>query len=163
MGEDRTKLTVPRTVDHPTNKTHNFKELDRELLAIDWTEDIGTGTFGRCFTTIYRNKYQVVVKEIKVKDSSKGDIEQAKQEVLNEALVIADLVETTPESPIYLVYVPYKRPFIWFCNTWRLRAAVLPSRRLQQQALLRMLLSVLNSLDKFVRCCSYIRKDIFTT
>ena len=122
-------MTVPRTVDRPTNKTHNFKELDRELLAIDWTEDIGTGTFGRCFTTIYWNNYQVVVKEIKVKDSSKGEIEQAKQEVLNEASVIADLGDHPgiPHPP------------------------------------LRMLLSVLNSLDKFVRCCSYIRKDIFTT
>lgn len=87
-GGDRTKLTVTRT---ETNKAHNFKELDKDLLTIDETEKIGSGTFGRCFTAIYRNQYRVVVKEMKLKDSSKREIERAKQEVLNEASVLADL------------------------------------------------------------------------
>ena len=85
-GEDHTKLTAPRT-----SKTHNFKELDRDLLNIDEANKIGSGTFGRCFTATYRNQYRVVVKEIKVRDSSKKESERAKQEVVHEAYVLADL------------------------------------------------------------------------
>ena len=85
--ENRTTLSVPRMV----KKSHNFKELDRDLFVVDETEKIGSGAFGRCFTAIYRNEYRVVVKEMKVKDSSKREIERAKQEVLNEASVLADL------------------------------------------------------------------------
>ena len=159
-GEHRTKLTVKRT---ETNKAHNFKELDRDLLVIDETEKIGSGTFGRCFTAIYRNQYQVIVKEIKVKDSSKRKIKRAKQEVLNEASVLADL-GYHPGIPIYSVYVPYQRLFIWFSKTWRLRAAVLPSRRLQQQALLRMLPSAPKFWDRSVKCCCLCtREDTCTT
>ena len=109
-GENRTKLTVTRT---ETNKAHNFKELDKDLLVIDETEKIGSRTFGRCFTAIYRNQYRVVVKEIKVKDSSKREIERAKREVLNEASVLADLGDhpgihhlfgvCSLQAPFYLV------------------------------------------------------------
>ena len=60
-------------------------------MTIDETEKIGSGTFGRCFTAMYRNQYRVVVKEIKVRDSSKKEIERAKQEVLHEASVLANL------------------------------------------------------------------------
>ena len=63
--ENRTMLSVPRTVEKP----HNFKELDRDLFVVDETEKISSGAFGRCFTIIYRIEYRVVVKEMKVKDS----------------------------------------------------------------------------------------------
>ena len=85
-GEDRTKLTAPRTT-----QTHNFKELDRDLLTIDETNKIGSGTFGRCLTATYRNQYRVVVKEMKVRDSSKKESDRAKQEVIHEASVLTDL------------------------------------------------------------------------
>ena len=127
-GEDHTKLTVPRTT-----QTHNFKELDRDLLTIDETNKIGSGTFGRCFTATYRNQYRVIVKEMKVRDSSKKESDRAKQEVIHEASVLADLGDH-PEFPIYLECVLYMRPFIWFWKSSRLRVAVLPSRRLWQQA-----------------------------
>ena len=86
-GEDHTKLAAAPQ----TTRTHNFKELDRDLLKIDETGKIGSGTFGRCFTAMYRNQYRVVVKEMKVRDSSKKETERAKQEVFHEASVLADL------------------------------------------------------------------------
>ena len=132
-GEDCTKLTVTCTA-------HSFKELDRELLVIDKTEKIGSETFGKCFKGKYRNQYQVVVKEIKVKDSSKREIERAKQEVLNKASVLADLKDH-PRIPHLFGVCSLQAPFYLVLQHFRLRTAVLPSRRLQQQALLQTLAS----------------------
>ena len=101
-GEDDTKLTAPCAT-----KRHNFKELDRELLNIDEGGKIGSGTFGRCFTGMYCNQYRVVVKEMKVWDSSKKESEHAKQE----ASVLVDLGDH-PGLPIYLVCILYLHSFI---------------------------------------------------
>ena len=60
-------------------------------MTIDEANKIGSGTFGRCFTSTYHNQYHVVVREIKVRDSSKKESERAKQDVVYEASVLAHL------------------------------------------------------------------------
>jgi len=60
-----------RECTQPTAGAPRFKELNLKLLAVEGTEIIGSGTFGKCFSAIYRSKYQVVVKEIKTKDSTR--------------------------------------------------------------------------------------------
>ena len=80
-GEDNTKVTAPRTT---VAKTHNFKKLDLDLVTIDEAGKIG-------FTAMYRSYDRVVVKEMKVRDYSKKESEQAKQGVVHKASVLADL------------------------------------------------------------------------
>ena len=85
-----TKLT--RTNDtQETRKLHPFKEIDRDLLVIDESKVVGSGTFGSCFSAVYRGNFGVIVKVMHTKDSSSKEMERAKQEVLHEAQVIANL------------------------------------------------------------------------
>jgi len=90
-----------------------FKELNRKLLAIEGTEIIGSGTFGKCFSAIYRGEYRVVVKEIKTKDSTRKELERAKHEVIHEATVLSEIGDhpgiphlfgvCSEQAPFYLV------------------------------------------------------------
>lgn len=96
-----------------TTGAPRFKEFNRELLAVDATETIGSGTFGKCFSAIYRREYLVVVKEIKTKDSTKKELERAKHEVIHEATVLSELGDhpgiphlfgvCSDKAPCYLV------------------------------------------------------------
>ena len=74
-----------------TKKLHSFKELDRDLLVIDESEVVGSGTFGSCFSAVYRGNFRVIVKAMNTRDSSSKEMERAKQEVVHEAEVIANL------------------------------------------------------------------------
>ena len=71
--------------------SRKFKELNRELLAVDETESIGSGTFGKCFPAVYRRDFRVIVKQIKMKETTREGIERAKREVLHEATVLSEL------------------------------------------------------------------------
>ena len=56
-----------------------LKEINQSLLTLD-----DTGKFGVCFSGTYRNEINVVVKEIKTKDSSHKELEQAIKGVQHE-------------------------------------------------------------------------------
>ena len=68
-----------------------FKELNRNLLSVYRTEPIDLGTFGRCFPATYRQVYRVIVEEMKMKDTTKEELERAKREVIGEATVLSKL------------------------------------------------------------------------
>lgn len=107
------KLVIATAKQSEKNNCHHFKEIERSLLAIDTSEKIGSGTFGNCYQGIYREKFSVVCKKIKTQDSSLKELERAKQEVLHEAAVIADIGDhagvphlfgvCTDQAPFYLV------------------------------------------------------------
>ena len=71
-------------------KLHSFKELDGDLLVIDVSEVVGSGTFGSCFSTVYRGNFGLIVKVMNTKDSSSKEMEHA-EEVIHEAQVLANL------------------------------------------------------------------------
>ena len=74
-----------------TRKLHPFKALHQDLLVIDESKVVGSGTFGSCFSAVYRGNFGVIVKVMNTKDSSSKEMERAKQEVIHEAQVIANL------------------------------------------------------------------------
>ena len=90
-----------------------IKEINRSLLTLDDTGKIGVGTFGVCFSGTYRNEFNVVVKEIKTKDSSRKELERAMKEVQHEAAAITAIGDhqglpylfgvCTEQPPFYLV------------------------------------------------------------
>ena len=96
-----------------TPYSRKFKELNRELLAVDGTESVGSGTFGKCFTAVYRRDFRVIVKEIKMKERTREEIGRAKREVLHEASVLSELGDhpglphlfgvCSEKAPFYLV------------------------------------------------------------
>ena len=92
-------------------------------MDVEATETIGSGTFGKCFSAIYRSEYRVVVKEIKTKDSTKKELERAKHEVIHGPQYYGNS-EITPKYLIYLGFVPIKRLFIWFFDNMLLKAVV---------------------------------------
>ena len=73
-----------------TEKSH-LKEINRDLLSIDNSKSTGSGTFGNCYSVLYRDQFSVVVKENKMKDESCKETERARKEVLHEAAIIADI------------------------------------------------------------------------
>lgn len=97
-----------RKSDGPT-----YHEINRELLVIDATKKIGSGTFGKCFSAMYRGQYSVVVKVMKTNDDSFTEKTRAKREVLHEATVFSRLGDhpgvphlfgvCTEKAPYYLV------------------------------------------------------------
>lgn len=91
VAEPVTKRIREKNRTEKIRKPHPFKELDRELLTIDESLVIGSGTFGSCFPAVYRNNFRVLVKVMKTKDSSTKEMERAWQEIVHEAEVIADL------------------------------------------------------------------------
>lgn len=102
-----------KTQERLTADARKFKKLNRELLVVDGTEAIGSGTFGKCFPALYRNDYQVVVKEIKMKETTREELERTKREVIHEATVISELGDhpglphlfgvCSDQAPFYLV------------------------------------------------------------
>ena len=96
-------------------KLHPFKELDQDLV-IDENEVVGSGTFGSCFSAVYRGNFGVTVKVMNTKDSLSKEMECAKQEVIHEAQVIANLGDhpciphlfgvCINRAPFYLVLQP---------------------------------------------------------
>lgn len=105
-GEDHTKLTVPRTA---TNKTQSFKELEIcELLTR--LKKLAQGHLEGVLMPFTATNTVYTVKEIKIIDLSKRKIERAKQEVLSEALVLADLGDH-PGIPHFFGVCSIQAPF----------------------------------------------------
>jgi len=73
----------------PECRNPGCKELNRELMVVDEENEIGTGSFGRCYPGIYRDEFNVLVKVIKAKYSSFTERERAKREIIHEATVIS--------------------------------------------------------------------------
>ena len=91
-----------------------FKEIDHSLLTLDENGEIGSGTFGVCFSGTYRSEFNVVVKEIKTKDSSRNELEQARKEVQQEAAAISAIGDhkgmvfgVCSEGPPFYVVLQY--------------------------------------------------------
>ena len=95
-------------------KCHSgFRELSRELLVINKSKAVGSGSFGKCYSASYREEFRVAVKIFKTKNSSAKVLEQAKREALHEAMVISQLGDhhgiphlfgvCTDKAPFYLV------------------------------------------------------------
>ena len=108
--DDTLKVTEPatkrmRAEKRTEEKPHPFKEVDRELLTIDESSVVGSGTFGSCFSAVYRSNLSVLVKVIKTKDSSR-----ARQEVIHEAEVIANLGDHSGIPHLFGVCID-KAPF----------------------------------------------------
>lgn len=128
---------------------------------------IDSGTFGRCFTATYRNQYCVVVKEIKIRDSSKREIERANQEVLNEASTLADLGDH-PGIPHLFGVCSIQAPFYLFLqlleSVTKKGQSVTLSKATATCVIADVNLSAPKFLNKLVKCCRlYIRDDICTT
>ena len=108
--DDTLKVTEPatkrmRAEKRTEEKPHPFTEVDRELLTIDESSVVGSGTFGSCFSAVYRSNLSVLVKVIKTKDSS-----CARQEVIHEAEVIANLGDHSGIPHLFGVCID-KAPF----------------------------------------------------
>jgi len=83
----------------PVDVQHRVKEINPSLVV--WTEKfLGSGTFGNCYLTYYRDLL-VAVKEVKsVKKWTTNDL---KKEVRQEARMITYLAEITAACLCYLV------------------------------------------------------------
>ena len=58
-------------------KCHSgFRELSRELLVINKSKAVGSGSFGKCYSASYREEFRVAVKIFKTKNSSAKVLEQ---------------------------------------------------------------------------------------
>jgi len=94
-------------------KAHQFKEINRDLLAFAEGGKIGTGTFGSCYLSTYRGEFKAIVKEIRMRDFSRKEIARAREEVLQEATVLSAIGDyigiphlfgvSTEKPPFYLV------------------------------------------------------------
>lgn len=91
VTEPATKRMRAENRTEETKKPHPFKEVDRELLTIDESSVVRSGTFGYCFSAVYRSNFSVLVKVMKTKDSSSKEMERARKEIIHEAEVIANL------------------------------------------------------------------------
>ena len=94
----------------------------------------------------------MVVKEIKVNDSSKREIERAKQEVLNEVLIESDLGDH-PGIPHLVGACSLQAPFYLVLQHLAVEGYSITPSKAAATAVLPMLLIAPKFLEKFVRCC----------
>ena len=79
--KSRSKLQKLGLEAKPTPKENlhiGFNEATQELLVINKTKEIGSGTFGKCYSATYRKEYSALEKVMKTRDHSSAEKGRAK-------------------------------------------------------------------------------------